>query len=84
MPILKLVFLFCFLVFLLRRWLLGHALFLAAVLGGLIQGLTPWQIGISFVNTLSNPQNLLLCCIILSILIFAHSLSKTGYLKGMI
>ena len=84
MPILKLVFLFCFLVFLLRRWLLGHALFLASVLGGLIQGLTPWQIGISFVNTLSNPQNLLLSWIILSILIFAHSLSKTGYLKGMI
>jgi len=83
-PILKLIFLFCFLVFLLRRWSLGHALFLASVLGGLIQGLTPWQIGISFVNALSNPQNLLLSCIILSILIFAHSLSKTGYIKRVI
>jgi len=85
MVLLKLSFIFIFLIFLLRReWMLGHALFLAAILCGLMQGMSSSQIGLSFGYALKNIHNLLLSCIIVSILIFAHSLGKTGYTERLI
>ncbi|MDL1971305.1 MAG: DUF401 family protein [Candidatus Desulfofervidaceae bacterium] len=85
MALLKLIFIFILLLFLLRRrWMLGHALFLAAILCGLMQEVSPFQIGISFGHALKNIHNLLLSCIIVSILIFAHSLGKTGYAERLI
>ncbi|HDD44491.1 MAG TPA: DUF401 family protein, partial [Candidatus Desulfofervidus auxilii] len=85
MALLKLIFLFFFLVFLLKkRWLLGHALFLSAILCGLIQNLSILQICFSFITAITYKQNLLLACVIISILIFAHSLEKTGYIRHII
>lgn len=85
MSLIKLLVIFFGLVFLLRRnWLLGHCLFLASFTLGLWQGLSPIQIFLIFLKAIKNSQNLLLSCIILSILIFAHSLSKTGQLERVI
>ena len=85
MALVKLLLIFVLLVFLLRRkWLMGHALLLAALLCGLFQGIAPLPTGKVVIHTLENTQNLLLACIILSILIFAHSLAKTGYVNRFI
>jgi L-lactate permease len=85
MPLLKLFFLFCLLVLFLKRgWLLGHVLFLAAILCRFMQGVSLTQIGISFIRALINQQNLILSCIIFFILIFANILAKIGYIKFII
>ncbi len=63
---------------------MGHALLLAALLCGLCQSLSPLPMIKVVIHTLENTQNLLLVCIILSILIFAHSLAKTGYVNRFI
>jgi len=85
MPLIKLLIIFFGLILLLRRnWLLGHCLFLASLTLALWQGIGPIRIFLIFLKAISDAQNLLLSCIILSILIFAHSLSKTGQLKRII
>ncbi len=85
MSLIKLLVIFSGLIFLLRRnWLLGHCLLLASFTLGLLQGLSPIQIFLIFLGAIKNSQNLLLSCIILSILIFAHSLSKTDQLEKII
>lgn len=85
MSLIKLLAIFFGLVFLLRRnWLLGNCLFLACFALGLWQGLDPIQIFLISLKAVKKSQNLLLSCIILSILIFAHSLSKTGQLEKLI
>ncbi|HDD35494.1 MAG TPA: DUF401 family protein, partial [Candidatus Desulfofervidus auxilii] len=85
MPLLKLIFLFSLLVFLLQRQLLlGHAMFLATILCGLMQGMNLFQIILSMIKAMRFKQNLLLIWVILSILVFAHSMAKTGYINRLI
>jgi len=85
MALVKLFFILGLLILLLRRgWLLGNALLTAAVVCVLLQQVYPLEFFGIVMHSFKNVQNWLLTCIILSILIFAHSMSKTDYANRFI
>ncbi len=63
---------------------MGNALLTAAVVCVLLQQVYPLEFFGIVMHSFKNVQNWLLTCIILSILIFAHSMSKTDYANRFI